>query len=97
MGNEVCKVVPCDKAQAVGHAFTMDQKTGMASFPAVLLRRVTATRSFQGSSATDSAIFCGFWERDEAEKVSTLDKTRFQLDEPLMEAVTRKTRRCLAI
>lgn len=45
-------VAPWDSAKGVGHLFNMSQKTGIASFPVVLLSRVTDMSNFHGSSAT---------------------------------------------
>ena len=48
------KHMPWARSRGVGHLSMIFQKTGIATLPAVLLRRVTATKTFHGSSATRS-------------------------------------------
>jgi hypothetical protein len=49
---------PLERECGVGYRPIISQNTGIASFPHVTFRRVTATRTFQGSSETFSARQC---------------------------------------
>lgn len=70
--------IPCDNVHGVGHLCMIRQNTGIANFPAVLLRRVTATSSFHGSSATLSDMFFSIdrVRYEQGKKMPTLNQNR---------------------
>ena len=68
------KALPFDNSKGVGHLARILQNVGIANLPAVLLRRVTATRTFQGLPAICS---------------SSKDETRYTDDTERIDLVLR--------